>query len=55
MRTAHARLLMRYYWETIDTCVPAETILDVLRAAGFTDVRRKVFFGVQSEYLGRRP
>jgi demethylmenaquinone methyltransferase/2-methoxy-6-polyprenyl-1,4-benzoquinol methylase len=55
MRTAHARLLMQYYWETIDTCVPAETILDVLRDAGFTDVRRKVFGGVQSEYLGRRP
>jgi demethylmenaquinone methyltransferase / 2-methoxy-6-polyprenyl-1,4-benzoquinol methylase len=55
LRTAHARLLMQYYWETIDACVPGETIMEVLRRAGFVDVSRKVWGGVQSEYLATRP
>ncbi|WP_426958518.1 class I SAM-dependent methyltransferase [Muricoccus radiodurans] len=29
--------LMAYYWETIAACVPAETILGALSAAGFSD------------------
>ncbi|MBP0447113.1 class I SAM-dependent methyltransferase [Roseomonas sp. SSH11] len=29
--------LMKYYWETIEACVPAEAILGALRKAGFTD------------------
>ncbi|WP_424134315.1 class I SAM-dependent methyltransferase [Roseomonas chloroacetimidivorans] len=28
--------LMKYYWETIEACVPAETILGAMREAGFT-------------------
>jgi len=28
--------LMRYYWETIEACVPAETILAALARAGFS-------------------
>jgi demethylmenaquinone methyltransferase/2-methoxy-6-polyprenyl-1,4-benzoquinol methylase len=55
MRTAHARLLMQYYWETIDTCVPPHTIMEVLRGAGFVDVRRKIWGSVQSEYLAQKP
>lgn len=55
MRTAHARLLMQYYWETIDTCVPPEAIMDVLQRSGFVDVRRKVWGSVQSEYLATKP
>jgi demethylmenaquinone methyltransferase/2-methoxy-6-polyprenyl-1,4-benzoquinol methylase len=55
MRTAHARLLMEYYWATIDTCVPAGTIVDLLRRAGFIDVRHIVRGGVQNEYLATRP
>ena len=45
-----AELLMKFYWDTIDQCVPPETILDVLRGAGFVDVGRRVLFGFLSEY-----
>ena len=55
MRTAHARLLMQYFWETIDTCIPPETIVAVLRRSGFVDVRRQVWGSVQNQYLARTP
>jgi demethylmenaquinone methyltransferase / 2-methoxy-6-polyprenyl-1,4-benzoquinol methylase len=55
MRASHARLLMQYYWETIDSCVPAERIMEVLQLTGFVDVRRKVWGTVQSEYIATKP
>lgn len=55
MRAAHARLLMQYYWETIDACVPPERIMDVLRRTGFIDVGRTVWANVQSEYIASKP
>jgi demethylmenaquinone methyltransferase / 2-methoxy-6-polyprenyl-1,4-benzoquinol methylase len=55
MRAGHARLLMQYYWETIDTCVPAERIMEVLQQAGFVDLRRTVWGMVQSEYIATKP
>jgi demethylmenaquinone methyltransferase/2-methoxy-6-polyprenyl-1,4-benzoquinol methylase len=50
-----AQLLMRYYWDTIDMCVPPETILDVLRRNGFVEVDRRVLFGCLSEYVATKP
>jgi demethylmenaquinone methyltransferase / 2-methoxy-6-polyprenyl-1,4-benzoquinol methylase len=47
--------LMRYYWDTIEYCVPPETILAALRAAGFEQVRRRVELGVFSEYTAVKP
>jgi demethylmenaquinone methyltransferase/2-methoxy-6-polyprenyl-1,4-benzoquinol methylase len=35
-------LLWRYYWDTIEACVPPEQVLATLEAAGFTGVRRHV-------------
>jgi demethylmenaquinone methyltransferase / 2-methoxy-6-polyprenyl-1,4-benzoquinol methylase len=55
MRAAHARLLMHYYWETIDACVTPERIMADLRGAGFTDIHRKVWGTVQSEYIASKP
>ncbi|MGH7388066.1 MAG: class I SAM-dependent methyltransferase [Candidatus Rokuibacteriota bacterium] len=52
---AQARLLMRYYWDTIETCVPPAAILDVLQRAGFTNVHRRVFGGLLSEYTATKP
>lgn len=40
-REPQARLLMRYYWETIDACVPAEKIMEILARTGFTGIERK--------------
>ena len=50
-----AGTLMRYYWDTIRTCVRPEAILQALAEAGFADVERHVEFGVFSEYSARRP
>lgn len=46
-----AELLMKFYWDTIDQCVPPETILDVLRRNGFVDLKRRVYCGFMSEYV----
>ena len=51
-RSAEAEKLMHYYWDTIRSCVPPETILDALRGAGFTDAKRHVELGTFSEYMG---
>ena len=51
-RDRHAQVLTRYYWDTIETCVPPETVMEVLRRSGFTDVQRTVFGGFLSEYTG---
>jgi demethylmenaquinone methyltransferase/2-methoxy-6-polyprenyl-1,4-benzoquinol methylase len=47
--------LMRYYWDTIESCVPPETILAALRAAGFEKVQRRAKLGVFSEYTAVKP
>jgi len=54
-RSEPAQLLMKYYWDTIDRCVPPETILDALRRNGFVEVERRVFFGFLSEYVAAKP
>jgi demethylmenaquinone methyltransferase / 2-methoxy-6-polyprenyl-1,4-benzoquinol methylase len=50
-----APLLMRYYWDTIEACVPPETILRTLSEAGFLDVERQVELRIFSAYRARRP
>jgi demethylmenaquinone methyltransferase/2-methoxy-6-polyprenyl-1,4-benzoquinol methylase len=47
--------LFKYYWDTIEACVPPERVLAALRQAGFTDVKRHVEVGIFSEYTGRKP
>lgn len=49
-----APLLMRYYWDTIATCVPPATIMRALTEAGFVDVERKVNVAIFSSYRARR-
>ena len=50
-----ASKLMRYFWETIDTCVPPEAIVARLQECGFVEVQRRVEFGVFSEYTATKP
>jgi len=50
-----ARRLMQYYWETIEQCVEPEVVLDALRAAGFTEVRRSVKYSLLTEYTATLP
>lgn len=47
--------LMRYFWETIDHCVPPARVLEALRRAGFQNVSRRVELGVFSVYVGNCP
>jgi demethylmenaquinone methyltransferase/2-methoxy-6-polyprenyl-1,4-benzoquinol methylase len=54
-RSREAEELMRYYWDTIEACVPPAEILSALEAAGFKDVKRHVLNGMFSEYSAIRP
>ena len=54
-RNRDARVLMRYFWETIQACVPPARIQQALHDAGFVRVRRNLVLGLFSEYLGRVP
>ena len=54
-RSQDARDMMRYYWETMDACVPPATVLDALRAAGLTAVKRDTALGLFSEYTAVKP
>lgn len=47
--------LWRYYWDTIETCIPPGSVLAALRAAGFEHVKRHVELGVFSEYTAVKP
>lgn len=55
MARRQGRLLMRYYWDTIEECVPAATIETELRASGFHAVGSSATLGVFREYSGRIP
>jgi demethylmenaquinone methyltransferase / 2-methoxy-6-polyprenyl-1,4-benzoquinol methylase len=47
--------LWRYYWDTIEACIPPESVLAALRAAGFDQVERHVELGIFSEYTATKP
>ena len=49
-RSREAQELMRYYWDTIDACVPPATILEALGRSGFEIPRRHALHGMLSEY-----
>jgi demethylmenaquinone methyltransferase / 2-methoxy-6-polyprenyl-1,4-benzoquinol methylase len=54
-RNADTPKLMRYYWDTIETCVPPARVVATLEAAGLEDVKRLVEAGIFSEYRAIRP
>src|SRR5262245_31547945 len=54
-RHAETARLMRYYWDTIEACVPPERVLATLSAAGFATPGRHVELGIFSEYTAKRP
>lgn len=47
--------LMRYYWDTIEACVPPDAVLTAIRRAGFANVRRDVELGIFSAYCATKP
>ena len=50
-RSRDAATMMTYFWETMDACVPPQSVLDALRAAGFVQVARQPLLGLFSEYI----
>jgi demethylmenaquinone methyltransferase/2-methoxy-6-polyprenyl-1,4-benzoquinol methylase len=54
-RSKDAREMMSYFWETIEACVPPQTILAAMRAAGFADEKRRTELGVFSAYTATKP
>ena len=54
-RSDDARTLMKYFWDTIDSCVPPQSILDAMKRSGFADVSCHCISGVFREYVGRKP
>jgi demethylmenaquinone methyltransferase/2-methoxy-6-polyprenyl-1,4-benzoquinol methylase len=50
-RSRDAQAMMRYYWETMDACVPPAAVLDALGRAGLAEVRRIKMLGLFSEYV----
>jgi len=53
-RSADAREMMRYYWETMDACVVPETVLSALASVGLTEVNRHTQLGLFSEYTATK-
>jgi len=50
-----SRELFRYYWETIEHCVPPAVIVEALAAAGFSGAGRDVELALFSSYRGAAP
>jgi demethylmenaquinone methyltransferase/2-methoxy-6-polyprenyl-1,4-benzoquinol methylase len=49
-RSRETPALYRYYWDTIEACVPPAQVMSSIAAAGFTGVRRNVALGIFSEF-----
>ena len=47
--------LWRYYWDTIEACIPPASVQAALTAAGFTQVACHTELGMFSEYTATRP
>ncbi|MBA3273304.1 MAG: class I SAM-dependent methyltransferase [Chthoniobacterales bacterium] len=53
-RSQQAAHMMWYYWDTMETVVPPETVMHALTQAGFTNVQRRVSIGLFNEYEALR-
>jgi demethylmenaquinone methyltransferase/2-methoxy-6-polyprenyl-1,4-benzoquinol methylase len=56
LTSRHARtpMLTRFYWDTIEACVPPAAVLNALAAAGFEQAKRHTELGIFSEYTARK-
>ena len=52
---SETKLLMKYYWETIEHCVAPEVILESLRAAGFQVPEKSLNRRILSKYVAAKP
>lgn len=54
-RNADTATLWRYYWDTIEACIPAGQVREAMRRAGFAAVEQHVELGIFYEYTARKP
>jgi demethylmenaquinone methyltransferase/2-methoxy-6-polyprenyl-1,4-benzoquinol methylase len=55
-KNPHAHKLMKYYWDTIESCVTPEIILQALEDSGFTQNQQYTLFGgLLRDYSGCKP
>jgi demethylmenaquinone methyltransferase/2-methoxy-6-polyprenyl-1,4-benzoquinol methylase len=57
-RKKNTRLLWRYYWDTIEACVPPEQVVATLEAAGFVNAHRHIDakgLSIFAEYQATKP
>jgi demethylmenaquinone methyltransferase/2-methoxy-6-polyprenyl-1,4-benzoquinol methylase len=50
-----AARMMRYFWDTIDACLPPETILGALREVGFVEPKKYGQIQLFAEYTATKP
>jgi demethylmenaquinone methyltransferase/2-methoxy-6-polyprenyl-1,4-benzoquinol methylase len=53
-RSGNTARLWRYYWDSIEACVPAAGVIATLQHCGFDEVRRQSRLGIFSEYQAVR-
>ncbi len=52
----HAHTIMKYYWDTIETCVSPTIILKTLEDSGFNESQQFTLFnGLLRDYTGSKP
>lgn len=49
-RQKNSKTIWRYFWDSIEACVPPEQVMVTLRSVGLTQVHRHLEIGVFSEY-----
>jgi demethylmenaquinone methyltransferase/2-methoxy-6-polyprenyl-1,4-benzoquinol methylase len=49
-RSRHARDMVQYYWETMETCVVPARVLEAMQSSGLKDVKCSTRFGLFTEY-----
>ena len=49
-RSPHTPMLYRYYWDTIEACVPPAQVVETMARAGFGNVQHQLQIGIFSEY-----
>jgi len=54
-RSRDARVMMEYFWQTMDACVPSNVIRAAMRSAGFELVRSRTLAGIFTEHAARTP
>jgi demethylmenaquinone methyltransferase/2-methoxy-6-polyprenyl-1,4-benzoquinol methylase len=54
-RSADTPQMLRYFWDTIEACVPPESVMRTFAHSGFAEVTRRVEHGIFSEYRAVKP